>query len=188
MQGLLGGNLLSKASIFGSSGGSNIKSIQRGSFAWNDTTTTKNIAISKVNKNNSIVKVGFQPSNSLAPAVYTFSGELRGDTNLQVVRESGTDVGTGISFYWEVIEFNNVKSKQDGWVEPATNITTVSVGSSMDKSKTLLSVTFRDKRTSTDNVPFYTNNLLAQLTTDGVYLMSLSLTTLILHWELLEFN
>ena len=104
-------------------GGSNIKSIQRGSVTpWNNTTQTiANITINVVDISKSILLI--RPNYR---GTYGFddvtSGLLTTSTNLQLIRSSKLNAVASV-IYWEVIEFNNVKSLQKGYVNTAGGLT-----------------------------------------------------------------
>ena len=92
-------------------GGSNIKSIQSGRLLM--TATSHNIAIASVDLSKSIVIVNFSSSEaSVSDAQYLFTkGKLTSATNLNLTRYFAD---TNTTVYWQVIEFNNVKSLQTG--------------------------------------------------------------------------
>lgn len=117
MEGLLSGNLLSKASIFGAGGGSTIKSIQRGMVVLGNNTSAT-ATISSVKLSNSIIQLhigGYY--NSSEGYQYTSEtlalGKFLDDATIEISRMSGSST-TAIQVYWTVIEFNNVKSIQKG--------------------------------------------------------------------------
>lgn len=90
--------------------GGNIRSIQTG-IANLTTQTTYNIAISSVSTTSSIVRVwtrGNSPFNTNTDSV---SADITNSTQVTLSRNSGS---TGVTVYWEVVEFNNVKSIQTG--------------------------------------------------------------------------
>ena len=121
MEGLLSSNLLSKASIFGSSGGSNIKSYQSGVFTLS--TLTGNITIASVGTSKSIVITRAVYSNNTGDvATFEISSSLSSSTNIALTRYNPAPVSVPtVLIYWEVIEFNNVKSKQTGTMSVSSN-------------------------------------------------------------------
>lgn len=92
-------------------GGSNIKSVQRGSVVM--TTATKDIPISAVDMNNAIVLLNFASKLGGGSVVKPLcqKGQLTSSTNLQI---TATDYSSNVTVYWQVVEFNNVKSVQRG--------------------------------------------------------------------------
>jgi len=93
------------------SGGSNIKSIQRGFTALDGSTTSKTVTILAVDTTKAIIKVYYY--NAGAAAVYTaIQAIISSATSFSLIR--GDINGSTCSIYWEVIEFNNVKSLQKG--------------------------------------------------------------------------
>jgi len=134
MEGLLSGNLLSKASVFGSSGGSNIKSIQRGTADMANASTL-NIAISDVDLTKSIVIVSGVTSG-VAGTYFWVQGKLLNSTTVSLRRNS---VGTPAYLVdWVVIEFNNVKSLQTGETSVGNFLSVTQAVTSIDPLKSLL--------------------------------------------------
>jgi len=94
-------------------GGSNIKSIQRGTATLS--ATSQNVTISEVSPTKSIVRIGFkyQSDNTMVQAAQNFIGaRITNSTTVQLLLN--TYASAQIDVYWEVIEFNNVKSIQTG--------------------------------------------------------------------------
>lgn len=136
MEGLLNGNLLSKASIFGSSGGSSVKSIQRGShtmFGYNSPLTNI-ITISGVDISSSIIIIYF---NSKASNT-SLSAVMAEIINSTTIKFTGCVGGSTVyPFEWQVVEFNNVKSKQSGIGAYVSSDETFTI-SSVNTSKSLI--------------------------------------------------
>lgn len=88
-------------------GGSNIKSIQRGTTLLNATTT--NVSISAVDLTKSVVILSVESGGSGASFILA-KGVLTTSTNLEL----DIDASGYCTVYWQVIEFINIKSLQSG--------------------------------------------------------------------------
>lgn len=120
-------------------GGSNIKSYQSGVITWTNTTTTRDIPITDVDMAKSIIRVNLYHDGTVAPNVSTIS-PLFVDTGLiRLTRFAGGTLGTS-KINWEVIEFNNVKSKQTGSVATSGGTENTVTISSVNPLKCLLEV------------------------------------------------
>lgn len=99
---------------FGGFGGKNIKSIQRGSVSpfGDGAGKSHDITISSVDTSKSIVRLTYFP-NGTSPATATVRISLVNSTKINLARFMDNYIYSGV-LYWEVIEFNNVKSKQIG--------------------------------------------------------------------------
>lgn len=95
-----------------SSGGSNIKSLQRGtgSIAVGSTTTTATIGAVDLTK--AIVLVSSYCSSGGPPSISFVSAVLTNSTTITFTRGSGLNYAA--TFNWTVIELNNLKSLQSG--------------------------------------------------------------------------
>jgi len=124
----------------GEGGEPNVKSIQRG-YRDLTGTSTHNITITSVDLNKSIVRIYAVPSASSSFTTNTMAkARLTSSTNIEIVI-GNYDKPPRI--YWEVIEFNNVKSLQKGaytLVNPdgtsplfgsSVNVSTVDINKSM---------------------------------------------------------
>lgn len=96
-------------------GGSNIKSLQRGTASMSNTQTSINISIDPINPNNSIVLIDVDPE--LGGTQYTreilVNPIITNSTTINLTRNASVRT---LKIGWTVIEFNNVKSKQTGSV------------------------------------------------------------------------
>lgn len=135
------GNILSGVNLFGLAGTySNIKSIQRGTFAWGNF-TTKNVSISPINLSNSIVMLSDTNYRGGA-CYYRCTANLTSSTNIEfkIIASMGSDVA---NYNWTVVEFNNVKSKQSGSVAiTSTSKQTIAINS-VNIYKSMLFSTWR---------------------------------------------
>lgn len=125
------------------SGGANIKSIQNGYFDSSNF-TQKDVAISAVNTDNSIILIEIAPNNG-ACREWAMTVEFTSGTNIRFKKGNS---GGGGKVFWQVLEFNEVKSKQTG-EETATGTTTITI-SSVDVTKCILFTTNRSLSTTTD--------------------------------------
>lgn len=157
-------------------GGSVIKSIQRGYV--NSTTTTENITISAVNVNKCIVRICSEGSGTLTTQMPSNLAtiKLTSSTNVQILR-TGTERNT---FYWEVIEFNNVKSKQTG-TYAGNGLISISAVNSL---KSLLYVSSKTSSTTSFNAAIFAYDF-ADYTHISIYSGD-SATEY--EWQLIEFS
>lgn len=95
-------------------GGKNIKSIQRGILRLDDIGGSETVTISAVDLTKAVVKISFSGMG------YTFTDTTRYSlvqakltSSTTIVISRGEDSGD-MRVWWEVIEFNNVKSLQKG--------------------------------------------------------------------------
>lgn len=165
-----------------SGGISNIKSVQRGTFSTTGT-SIYNIAISSVDLKKSIVIVNLSTWNTDLPdSEVCVQAILTSSTNLQLKNITAAYWGTVVS--WTVIEFNNVKSLQNG-VKSISSATDVITISNVNISKSLLFYSW----TSTTNSAtqgVITNcylNSSTQITIkqNGGYIKDIA-------WQVIEFN
>jgi hypothetical protein len=130
---LVAGNIKSGVSIFGVTGNlGNFTSIQRGSFQpWNgNTNLTATITISPVNVNNAVVIIKLFPSNPANAASYeSCYAQLTASNQITLTRTQGVSLTTTV--HWEVIEFNNVMSKQSGLATSDVTIASVNLSKSL---------------------------------------------------------
>lgn len=97
-------------------GGSNIKSIQRGEYTFPYNQNTANITVSGVDLTKSIIKLSYRVANNeMTARDIAIKGKLTTQTNIELKRGVASTTTTfNVYVYWEVIEFNNVKSLQEG--------------------------------------------------------------------------
>lgn len=171
-----------------SGGGSNIRSVQRGTVTFSTTDVTKTISINNVDLTKAIVLIEFSYTNTPAYAYYGgVSGVLSGATELLLSRftpVTGTRATLKVS--WQVIEFNNVKSLQKGSLTTAFNGTAYSVTiNSVDVAKSIL---FFNYTNDTGNTLFYGEHLegsIADSTTINFYQLANAKT---IKWQVVEFK
>lgn len=166
-------------------GGSNIKSIQRGTFLWG-TQLTNTIAINAIIANNSIIIVG---SGTTAAAgadstVTSTSGTIIDNSSIKLDRFVATALST-LTVSWCVIEFNNVKSKQSGsqtytgWTE-TTGITIATI----NPLKSLVFYSFYSKESGTNIGSLSLHAYIDSPTHVQIYPYGAKNLT----WQVIEFN
>lgn len=125
-------------------GGSNIKSIQRGTYAY--VGTSKDITINSVDINKSIVLLSFQGDGANQASYSLVLGKLTSSTilNLSSISSGGT-----FNVTWQVIEFDNIKSLQKGEVIQTNGVAAQVTISAVDVSKSIIFCSFKNSSTST---------------------------------------
>jgi len=120
---------------FSPKGGAVIKSIQRGTV--NPSSNTTDVTISEVDLTIAIPRLTIKAAGNAGIAVDEVMAriEFLNDTTIRITMTSynGAFIPT---FFWEVIEFNNVKSIQSGYVSSGNNAS-VSV-SAIDENKSII--------------------------------------------------
>jgi len=167
-------------------GGSNIKGIQDGTFTFSQLNdiSTQTIPISNINILKSIVRITITQS-ILSPTLYvgSVSATLTDSTTLTLNLQNAYYSPT---VKWEVIEFNNVKSKQVGIKTIATTTDTIIV-SSINSSKSLVFLSFTSADNSTSNVQNFATNLVLTNATTLSFNQSNAKNKSV-YWQLIEFN
>lgn len=181
MQGLLSQNFLSKASIFGGGGGSNIKNIQRGTGITNDNDTV-DITISEVDLSCSIVLISFWCLQDYISKYYC-TAKFTNSTTLRIQR--GASDTQDVSFAWVVIEFNNVKSIQSGelYIEDTSTSRDITINT-IDPSKSFSLVTFRTSANGTVK----NTQIKRELASNALSLSHSSLYGGYIVWQVIEFE
>lgn len=187
MIGKIDRNLIGSYGIDGP-GGSNIKSIQKGLLTLT-TPASQSVAISAVNPSNSVIVVWFNSTTSGIEDHEVAKGDFVNSTTISISRAAADTVG-GLAVSWTVIEFNNVKSKQEGLI--ALNSTSNSLTiSSVDLNK---SIYFCGGAIDTNNG--YTGNQLVAFmcspyftsATSLVFSPRVSKPSMSIKWQVIEFN
>lgn len=145
MNGLLSQNALGSFSLDGV-GGSNIKSIQSGTAA--PTATSQTITISAIDMTKSIVKMTSNAGTGSNLSALMPKIVITNSTTLTITFQS-TPPTTYL--YWEVIEFNNVKSLQSGVTAIAASTSPNITISSINLSKSTLFFSADDGVTANTN-------------------------------------
>ena len=123
-------------------GGSNVKSVQRGSILMD--ATTKNITISSVDLQKSVVIVNTVSAESTIDKILV-SGSITSATNLRLTIGA---ISTTTYVYWQVIEFNNVKTLQTGTTTLTSATTTVNI-SNVNMTKSIIFSSFKSTNAQT---------------------------------------
>lgn len=190
MQGLLSNELLSESSLFGSFGGSNIKSIQKISKKLSNL-QSQTIPINPVDITKSIVILsGILPSN-VYPSETLASVRISSSTEVTVLIDDASNTPT---IEIVVIEFNKVKSLQKGNVVVYGSSNGIAIVnqtvpiSTIDISKSFLFSSFKTNY-STNN--FNQGFMLASITSDASILFQGPFSTgftYTIEWQVIEFN
>ena len=183
MNGKLDSNLLGGFAIDGPSG-SNIKSMQSGTYTL--TSTNGTVTISNVDLTKAFLIFSYTPSSAdTSAAKQITTGVL---TNSTTITFTANSVPTGTLITWQVIEFNNVKSNQRGSIGAPTSTTQNITISNVNPSKCLyfISLTSAQGGTSAGWVLFSavlsssTNFLITWGNNYGAVLSC--------NWQIIEFN
>lgn len=166
-------------------GGSNIKSIQRGTATLN-AVSSLNVSISSVNSQNSIVRITeYYDLSSFGADDIGVTADLTTDTNIFLSRVSSTGI---LVVKWEVIEFNNVKSKQKGtFVAGAATVETVSI-SSVNRFKSLLFTSVLSDQTDNNFGRLHFGQEITNDTTLTFYRYLLTAGARNINWQVIEFK
>lgn len=173
--------------VYAPKGGSNIKSIQRGTTVITNSDT--NVTISNVNLNNCLVKIKFARASTYisGQAIYFLtSAELTSATNL-LLKKGITDAGIALTVDWEIVEYNNVKSKQTG----TTNVTVQTINttiSSINLAKSILEFSFYTNSTSSGISSALIAGKLSTSTNINFNHSQDSSFIYYVKWQVLEFN
>jgi len=169
-------------------GGSNIKSVQRGKSTLAFGVVALNVVISTVDINKSIVKIYRKPTSSTAisAAGAMVKAKITTSVNLELSRIDDIYNGYDVDVYWEVVEFNNVKSLQKGdyVLTNPTTLENIAINA-INMSKSIIFASWTTISTSTAMIPVldiaYIN------TSTQVSVMSSGFTGTI-HWQVIEFK
>jgi len=168
--------------VYAPRGGSNIKSIQRGSATIVNGQVKLAITITEVNQSNSIVRVT-HIGTSAEPRISLIRVTFLSNTQIEIEKNSSATPNDLI--YWEVVEFNNVKSKQTGSVTLSstsvvnTTVTSVVLGKSMVFYSHVHSATTTDVRAAI---------LSCRLSTATNLASQINLVTAVTGYQIIEFN
>jgi len=182
-------NIKSGVSMFGKVGTlepkvSPIKSIQRGTFSFHDVASAS-ISISSVDRNSAIVRISYKgggaPSRSAVGAFLHSTSII-----ININSASSLPYPNPKDVYWEVIEFNDVKSVQTGQVTlVGTNTSNVST---VNTSKSMLFCSHWTNSSSADtglDIAHFVQNVLSPT---QVYFENRGTQATFVKWQLVEFN
>lgn len=161
-------------------GGSNIKSIQRGSVNVN--ATTVNVAISSVDPTKAIVMLAVAGRSSGNSNYNLVSGAITSPTNIAFYIGAS---GSSTTVDWVVIEFNNVKSFQSG--NKVTTLATDSVTiSNVNMEKSILFYSF----SSSDSSATFSNATVSVSLSTGtnIAISQFNAVNKSIQWQVIEFN
>jgi len=184
---LVAANIKSGISIFGVTGSYQtpvIKSIQRGSYTFDDTTSSVNITISAVDLNAAIVLFSHKYISGITtPYNVLIWARLTSPTTLELARAQAQGQQ---QVEWQVVEFNNVKSVQRGTVNMNSSAT-VTINA-VDLSKSLCFASFKDSGSGGDM-----SNAFVAIKFNSTTQLSLSAYATIsntrsVHWQVIEFK
>lgn len=166
-------------------GGANIKSVQRGSTTV--TATTTNVTITSVDLTKSIVKISFRcASDSVADRSFV-TAALTSSTNLRL-QVDATPTGVTPLVQWEVVEFNNVKSKQSGNLSfTASTEQSISI-TSIDTSKSIIFASFRQTAAATGTGYGCNSFRIIDSTNIGVQRTNAIAGTTVTEWQVIGFK
>lgn len=179
MQGLLSSERLGNSSLWGASS-SNIKSIQRGTSTISASNPSVNTAITSIDTTKSIIRITTKSSSIFGASYDICKAVITSSTQLTFTRNTSNT--NSITIYWEVIEFNNVKSLQSG--QSGFAVTTVTV-SAVNTSKSLLFSSGINNTTNTTADYYNFGSYLIDSTTIG---LNYPPGGLAIYWYLIEFN
>lgn len=171
--------------ILAPKGGSNIKTIQRGSVVVGSTST--NVTISTVDTDKAIVKLSFTPTSTNDPSESLVRGKITTSTNLQLLKNSAASSTTTV--YWEIVEFNNIKTLQKGEVNLSTTQSNNITISSVNLNKTIVFDSFTTNRSTTTDNMLYSFEKCALTTTTNLNILRGGILNSSTHnYQILEFN
>jgi hypothetical protein len=125
MEGLLLNSNLLGSSIFGA-GGINIKSIQRGESFLPGLSSGRTVTISSVNVDNTIVRINLRQQSGSGGDDDSICIKLWSPTTIRINR---SEENGDVYFFYEVIEFKGVKSKQTGETQITSQTQDVTINS-----------------------------------------------------------
>lgn len=165
-------------------GGSNIKSIQRGSVSFSTSALDTTATISPVDITKSIVRITYIGLTSSNRNPVLIVPVLTNGTTITFTRKEA--LGTSVVVRWEVIEYNNVKSKQTGTIalNGATAVTATVTAIDMTKVM-LVSAKFGG---GTEGVSWSAKEGFQEWLASTTTISFLGNDIGTMYWQLLEFN
>lgn len=164
-------------------GGSNIKSIQRGTLTL--TTTSADVTISEISENSSIVKIYNKPKTSVDIQARNacIKTKITSSTNINFAKNTS---GNDVDIFWEAIEFKNIKSIQRGDYRITTQGVLESITiSAVDLSKSFIVASWTSTGANSNTAAVMD---IAYLDSETVVKVSSSVYVGIIHWQVIEFN
>ena len=181
MDGLLSQSRILNSSIFGG-GGIAIKSVQHISYVWNDTTTTKDISITSVDNDKSLIFLNF--SESVNATIGAIAVAFINATTIRLYRNTGSALTQPVKI--QVVEFNGVKSKQTGAnAQSGTSRYSVTV-TKINIEKSILVAYCTNPTADTSMIRFVVEHSI--LDSETIQLKTNAATDATTYWQLLEFK
>ncbi|GIO63585.1 hypothetical protein [Paenibacillus cineris] len=166
-----------------SGGGVIVKSVQNGAVSL--TSTSQNITIGNVDKSKSIVLVNVVYDVNASPQDNLVAAKLVSNTTLNLSRYTST---VTITVYWQVVEFESVKSLQTGdSTFTATTENTVAI-SPVNMSKSLIICTMKMWTSNTSIQNFSLVYRFKSSTSIGLTGGVSTVTDKVFSWQVVEFN
>lgn len=168
-------------------GGSNVKSIQRGTVSFASTDLTKNITINSIDITKSIVLI-----TSVAYGAYSFMELFKSSivdaTTINISRAVASNQEYS-KIVWQVIEFNNVKTLQKGDASFTSGQTKTVTISTIDTAKSMLVFSF----SANNNGYSYPHKMIIageiSSATQLIFTASEAINNSYnIHWQVIEFN
>lgn len=168
------------------SGGSNIKSIQRGNVTISFSNLTQSVTISEVDTTKSIIILSYT-STSSPPNYGSIKPRAYFATGTSFTLERGNASHSGLVVSWQVIEFKDIKSLQSGQTTAATSSTGTQAISSVDLSKSALFFSF--SYVSGGSGTMWEPRMYLSSTTEITYEPGFSITNNVVYsWFVVEFK
>ncbi|MBU5486458.1 hypothetical protein KQI86_19335 [Clostridium sp. MSJ-11] len=163
-----------------SSGGCNaIKSIQSGEYYFQSDIANANITISTVDFNKSVVII--EDESSVDRTTTYFMGQLFNNNTLNIQRNNGNAYGAA-TVYWRVIEFDNIKSVQQGVISSTQFMYPIPINR-VNVSKTLAFASF--KTTDLSNISYVRKQLVVS---ESNLVIRSRTESKVWYWYVVEFN
>ena len=179
-----------------SGGGSNIKSIQSGTYVFDFSvapTSSKSITVAGVDINKSILKMTvIKNTSSNVQYSSLVRGELTSNNTITFSTNGELSGAYAVTIRWELFEFNNVKSVQSGSVASSTGSdgTFKVTIAAVDPLKCISFSSYRSKTGVSSNVSnlpgVHSNSYVSGPTELSIANTSIGSNALV-HWKILEF-
>lgn len=166
----------------GIGGGSNIKSIQKGTFSINSA-SPYTVSIAAVDMTKSILLFNHTNKNGVGGNEIVM-GKILNSTQLEFTCYT-TNVYADVS--WTVIEFNNVKSIQRGDITTTTGSFSQAI-TAVDLNKSILIVSSKYNMASISMQAMYLMSYFSSATAIAGGVFSGSGVTIMIHYQVVEFN
>lgn len=163
-----------------SGGGGTIKTLQRGQSVIVANYDLATATISAVDTTKAILRIQYFSNESAANRAYPL-GDISNSTTLNFAR---TNFGTGsITIWWEVIEFENVKTIQEGTTTDSSGNAVVNINE-VNTAKSMIFYSFRSVSTN-QSVPIFAARF---ITKTSISLQGTSVGQCYYNYQVIEFN